>query len=237
MLRKQTFVYGFIVSIQLVQKNFLYSPDTDIYHIGMPLLEQTTEVYIQLHGRRKDFNRYLHVNKLVQSLHSDPDLAQIPLAHRASILQMVYITTGCDYISYFRGIGKVFFLNVLYQHAAFITAGSDPEGSLADTTIENTQMSLLAFVKLVGCAYFKKHLIGFKLDTPEALFLSVRADSQEEQHEQWLDIIRNTVWERTADESHYVPSYEALRLHWKRCTWISNYWRKAEDNEIDMPGE
>ena len=62
-------------------KKLLYSPDTDIYHIGMPLLEQTTEVYIQLYGQRKDFNRYLHVNKLVQSLHSDPDLAQIPLAH------------------------------------------------------------------------------------------------------------------------------------------------------------
>ena len=84
------------------------------------------------------------VNKLVQSLHSDPDLAQVPLLHCASILQMVYIDTGCDYLYYFRGIGKVFFLNVLYQHSTFITAGSDPEGSLADTTIEKIQMGLLA---------------------------------------------------------------------------------------------
>ena len=206
-----------------------------MYHIGLPLLEQTSEIFIQLHGRRKDSNRYLHVNKLVQALHSDPDLAQVPVVHRISILRMVYVATGCDYISYFKGIGKVF-LNVLYQHATFITAGLDPAGSLADITMENTQMGLLAFVRLVGCAYFKKHLTGFRLDTPEAIFRSIRADSQEK-HRQWLDLIRNTVWEKTADESHYVPSYEALGFHWKCCTWVSNYWRKAEDNEIHMPGK
>ena len=132
---------------------------------------------------------------------------------------MVYVATGCDYISYFKGIGKVF-LNVLYQHATFITAGLDPAGSLADITMENTQMGLLAFVRLVGCAYFKKHLTRFRLDTPEAIFRSIRADSQEK-HRQWLDLIRNTVWEKTADESHYVPSYEALGFHWKCCTWVS----------------
>ena len=69
----------------------LYSPDTDVYHIGLPLLEQTSEIYIQLHGRRKDSNRYLHVNKLVQALHSDPDLAQVPVVQRTAILQMVYV--------------------------------------------------------------------------------------------------------------------------------------------------
>ena len=185
-------------------KKMLYSPDTDVYHIGLPLLEQTSEIYIQLHGRRKDSNRYLHVNKLVQALHSDPDLTQVPVVQRTAILQMVYVATGCDYISYFKGIGKVFFLNVLYQHATFITAGLDPGGSLADITMENTKMGLLAFVRLVGCAYFKKHLTGFRLDTPEALFHSITADSEEKQHRQWLDLIRNTVRERTADESHYV---------------------------------
>ena len=91
-------------------KKMLYSPDTDVYHIGLPLLEQTSEIYIQLHGRRKDSNRYLYVNKLVQALHSDPDLAEVPIVQRTSILQMVYVATGCDYISYFKGIGKVFFL-------------------------------------------------------------------------------------------------------------------------------
>ena len=84
-------------------------------------------------------------------------------------MQMVYIATGCDYISYFQGIGKVYFLNMLYQHATFITSGSDPNGTLTDTS---TTLGLLAFVRLVGCVYFKKHLTAFKFDTPEAIFHS-----------------------------------------------------------------
>lgn len=80
----------------------------------------------------------------------------------------------------------------------------------------------------------QKHLIGFRLDTPEALFHNQCCFSG---RAAWLDLIRKTVWERTADESHYVSSYEALGFHWKHCTWFSNYWRKAEDNEIHMPGD
>ena len=52
---------------------------------------------------------------------------------------------------------------MLYQHATFITADLDPAESVADITMENTQMGLLAFVRLVGCAYFKKHLTRFRL--------------------------------------------------------------------------
>lgn len=103
------------------------------------------------------------MNKLVEALHTDPDLAQVP-SQQHTIMQMVYITTGCDYISCFQGIGKVYFLNMLYQHATFITSGSDPTGTLADTS------TTLGFVRLVGCVYFKKHLTAFKFDTPETIF-------------------------------------------------------------------
>ena len=72
------------------------------------------------------------------------------------------------------------------QHATFITGGNDPIGSLAE---QNSNLGQLAFVQLVGCAYFKKHLAGFKLDTPQALFHSLSAPSTEEQHKQWLEII------------------------------------------------
>lgn len=125
---------------------------------------------------------------------------------------------------------------MLFQHANFITGGSDPIGSLANVTPQNADMGLLAFIRLVGSAYFKKHLTGFKHTTPEALFHSVTGATQDVQHRDWLNIIQHTVWERTYDESHYIPSYEALTLHWKRCTWVAAYWKKATDNEIQMPG-
>ena len=87
----------------------------------------------------------------------------------------------------------------------------DPPGSLADiTSPQNAQLGMLALVRLVGCAYFKKHISGFNFDTPEALFHSIPTTDTEQQHKQWLGVIRTTVWERSFDECHYVPSYEAL---------------------------
>lgn len=62
--------------------------------------EAGLEVYIQLHGCRKDSHRYIHLNKFIQALCSDPDLSQVPPEKRSSVVQAVYILTGCDYIHF-----------------------------------------------------------------------------------------------------------------------------------------
>lgn len=94
----------------------------------------------------------------------------------------MYVATGCDHVSYFRNIGKAFFLNVLAQHATFITSG-DPYGTLADF---QTDEGFLAFVRLVGSSYFKKHVSAFKATTPESLYKSTEAMTPTSQHEKWL---------------------------------------------------
>ena len=50
------------------------------------------------------------MNNLVKSLELDPDLANIPKQSLNNVFQMLYITSGCDYISYFAGLGKAAFL-------------------------------------------------------------------------------------------------------------------------------
>ena len=101
MQRRQIYGYGFTACILVVQEKL---SDTDIYHIGLPIIQEdpSTEVYIELHGRRRGSHRYLHLNKFIYALHSDPDLAQVSPGKRASVVQAVYILTGCDYISYFK---------------------------------------------------------------------------------------------------------------------------------------
>ena len=133
-------------------------------------------------------------------------------------------------------MGKVHFLSVLFQHATFISSGRDPVGTLADISPESSDLGFLAFIRLVGCSYFKKHLAAFVLNTPEALFHSISATSPEEHHHKWLDVIRQTIFTRVVDESHTVPSYEALQFHWKRSTWVAMYWSNAAKNNIQMPG-
>ena len=55
----------------------LYSPDTDVYHIGLPIIKKNRapEVYIyRATGCRKDSHWYLHLTKLLtEALHSDID--------------------------------------------------------------------------------------------------------------------------------------------------------------------
>ena len=51
--------------------------------------------------------KYLHLNKLMQALQDDADLAREKLGRA---YQMVFICSEYDYISYFSGLGKAVFL-------------------------------------------------------------------------------------------------------------------------------
>ncbi len=73
----------------------------------------------------------MHFNNLVQALDSDPDLATLSRSSLPSTCQMLFVCTGCDYISFFKGLGKASFLNAFYQYAPFICGNRLP-GFLSD---------------------------------------------------------------------------------------------------------
>ena len=107
-------------------------------------------------------------------------------------------------------------------------------GNVGDKDHEN---GLLSFLRLVGSAYlyFKKHISGFYHDKPDTLFFSLPKDASPlTRHVKWLEKIRETVWERVLREEHALPSFEALRLHWKRAIWVLKYWSKSKDHDISM---
>ncbi len=177
------------------------------------------------------------MNNLLAALNNDPDLACIPSTERPQSLQSLYACTGCDYISFFKGIGKVTFLDTFFQHASFIAGDSTLPGSIGNVASSANDPALYSFIRLVGCAYFKKHKSGFKLDTPKALYNSIQgATSTLEHHSQWLNKIREVVWERADNEEHVLPSTEALKLHWTRCLWVLQMWKQATENNINLPG-
>ena len=60
-------------------KKLLYSPDTDVYHIGLPLLQKyPSDVFVQLSPISSPERKLLHLNSFCNSLSADPDLAVIP---------------------------------------------------------------------------------------------------------------------------------------------------------------
>lgn len=134
------------------------SPDTDVYNIGITFLQRSQASFIiQLNQPHSRELKYLNLTNFSQALLHDTDLAPLPRTSVHSILQMLFICTGCDYISYFSGIGKVSFLNIFLQHARFIS-GDETQGLLSYTSSRDQKNGFLAFIRLVGTAYFKKHL-------------------------------------------------------------------------------
>ena len=61
-------------------KKLLYSPDTDVYHIGLTLIDPSVhDVYVQLSNISSPELRLLHLNQL---LRDDPDLSLVPIVLR-----------------------------------------------------------------------------------------------------------------------------------------------------------
>ena len=90
-------------------KKLVYSPDTDTYHIGMGLLHdcRLTECQIQVQinpvGKTE---KYFDLTGLQGALQGDHRIGTIPTHLRLHVLQTIYTCTGCDYTSFFHGIGK-----------------------------------------------------------------------------------------------------------------------------------
>ena len=106
----------------------------------------------------------------------------------------------------------------------------------SDNMEQEAQDSVLAFIGLVGCAYFKKHLNAFFGKTPESTFNTFAdAASIRDQHINWLDSIRQGIWDRISQESETIPSFAALELHWQRSCWVVHMWQQATSNDRCSP--
>ena len=173
-------------------------------------------------------SRYLVLHKLVECFMKDPDLGKVTPAKRCSILQPLFVATGCDYLSFFSGIGKTNFYKVFsnMQHSYQVASKNK-----VNWTAHHS--AFLSFLRLVGSAYYKKHVAAFDANSPHALFKQQRATSPEDHHQQWLYTIRDGVWQRADVKDDCVPSESALLLHWKRACWVIELWRQAECRRIE----
>ena len=95
-------------------------------------------------------------NQLQLALAGDPDLALVPPGLRACVVQTLFICSGCDYVSFFAGFGKVTIMRHFFENAWFITGTQDIPGTLADTPPDRVEEGFMSFVRLIGTIYFKK---------------------------------------------------------------------------------
>ncbi|CAH1775834.1 unnamed protein product, partial [Owenia fusiformis] len=207
------------------------SKDTDIGLIGLPLEIHDKNVYIQYKSGAEQ--RYLELNALKNAISRDPDLGTIISSgvNVFKVIQMVYIASGCDFVSYFAGHGKTSFFKTFFKHAEFVTSGRFDKcpGTLDNSCSEKQNEGLLAFFRLIGCLYFHSNRACLNsYDSPEAVFKACYKDGMniKYQHSKFLNTIRKASW-KGVYEDQLLPSDDALRFHWLRSCWLAQVWSKA----------
>ena len=120
----------------------------------------------------------------------------------ASCFQVLFTISGCDYISYFAGFGKAAFINVFYQHAAFI-AGNETKGRLSDCSLSD----------LIRTLYFNKHYSAFvSLRGIETLQHLTNSTSLLDQHRVLFNDIRATVSDWGLANAIWISILETLAV-------------------------
>ena len=177
---------------------------------------------------------FIHLPALVTALKNDPDLSSIEPALLPQIFQTLFVATGCDYISFFSGIGNSTFLLYFYQHSQFITGRHEiAPGTLANVG-SDLESGFMGFLRLVGVVYMKKHGSGFSGISPEAYYNQFLKPGQTalQHHNIWLDSIRQCIWDRIQFENDMIPNTDTLCRHWKRTCWVLDLWKQADTNTI-----
>ena len=70
------------------------------------------DIYVQLN---REGSKYMHLSSLPDTECNDRELGTISDSRLLQCLQTLYVITGCDYTSFFHGIGKVAFLKTFYR--------------------------------------------------------------------------------------------------------------------------
>jgi hypothetical protein len=218
-------------------KKLVLSPDTDVYHIGLPLVTDTDlNVLVRLSKFNSIEHRILDMQALISAFHNDPELAHIPSMLQASVMQALFVCTGCDFISFFNGLGKASFLATLFEYCKFICANNEQlPGTLCDANSNGN----LSFFRLVGSAYFRKYRAAFlpAYHSPATLYHSLKEDDHSplENHIAWLAMMRERIWSRIRYEEEMIPSHGALTRHWQRVCWVLSVWKQADSSNMVYP--
>lgn len=181
--------------------------------------------------------RLLDMQALIAALCNDSDLA-IPESLSPLAMQVVYICSGCDFFSFFNGLGKASYLSTFFEYCGFICSSSDHAPGMLTDTYSSTPGFLL-FIRIVGCAYFRKHKSAFlpAYSSPIALFSSFTKEDETvlDHRTTWLNLLRKRIWSKIKYEEEMISSSDALKRHWMRLCWVVSVWRQARDNYITYP--
>ncbi len=111
-------------------------------------------------------------------------------------------------------------------------------GTQADVSVDDNlyKQGFLSFLRLIGTIYYKKHATGFETPSPATHFSKfVKPTTTALQwHTDWVEDIRQNIWDRVTYENEIIPSTDALWRYWKRSCWVLHMWSQANQNEMHV---
>ena len=92
------------------QHKLVLCPDTDVYHIGLPIIAMTSlHIIVQLSPFSSLELRLLDMRGLIYAFANDPSLAKIPqsLSPSAKYVSFIHMCTGCDLYLFSMALGRL----------------------------------------------------------------------------------------------------------------------------------
>lgn len=137
----------------------IYSPVRDTFHVGLPLMSIIVNkvIIVQLRAAKAD-DLFLNINLFYDALTNDLQLQKIGadmICYIPTLIQLLYIVSGCDFTSFLRDHSKRSFLQTFYRDCEFIAA-LEGGGSLHNYCADSWEKGLLLFYRLNGPVYFIK---------------------------------------------------------------------------------
>ena len=225
----------------------IYSPDNDIFNIGLGILEKLEGKHILVQTKIHSYPaEYIWINtcNILTEAESNRYLSHLGKYHVGVLLKVLFIISGCDYVSYFKNYSKLTIYKIFLENVDFICGtGNDTLGSLHQVEEHNFEMGFLAFARLMGCVYFKSCANSFIKDVPDrsaqSLFKLVNeqtpAISNKDAVYNWIGKIREATMTVMKSEEFYLPSTDSLMFHWMRGCWVAQVWEQSTLNTIVFP--
>ena len=133
--------------------------------MGLTNHNLSADIVVELTKVGSKDRKLLFMRNLTDSLERDPDISLVPTQDLPGIIQALCACTGCNYTSFFSGVGKCSFFKAFCRYSDFI-CGPRAKGSLSHWK------SKFLF-RLVGTTYFIKYRSTYRgTKSPVTLFNS-----------------------------------------------------------------
>ena len=237
-----------LIASKLNKDAIIYSPDNDLIPIGLPICQNLPDrdfIVWYEYSKLKVQGGYCNVSQLLREIKNTTNFQNIDPEKLARIFLFLYATTGCDYVSYFRWLTKKIFLDIFYQNTDFICKtivyqdqNCPRLGCLSDH--EDDENMHLSFLRLIGCAYFGTRKSSYEDDqifSAQQLYEKLYSPNEDQltNHHKWLDDIRKGLFDTVDNEEKFLPSNDALHLHFLRSLYAFKIWYQSSKPTISFP--